>query len=108
MLKSKCLVILFAVATAFSSALPTAKASELCPAKMSIRKDGKVVLDGTVYSDRTQLKLRLGEFRAQHPHCSMSFVVEKDVDFKAIGRAIVLLQELGFEKVGFLTEPRRD
>ena len=68
-----------------------------CPAKILVRKDGAVVVDGRAYSDMDQLKAR---FRGVHPGCEVSFVVDKG-DYKAVVRALSVFQELGAVKIGF-------
>jgi biopolymer transport protein ExbD len=93
---------------AFSIALlPCAtRASELCSTKMSVRKNGDVVIEGVVYSDRIALKARLAELKARNPDCFMSLVSEKGTEIKTMERVASIMRELGIAQVGFLTEPR--
>ena len=80
-------------------------ASPLCSAKIFVHASGAVEFDGASYPDTVKLKPRLVEYRKSHPDCVPSVTTDKKIRFATVGKVIILLQEIGFLKVGFLTEP---
>jgi biopolymer transport protein ExbD len=83
-----------------------AEASDLCPAKIFVHANGIVDFNGIPFSDNKKLKLRLIEYKKSYPHCLPSVKGDKDTPFEAVGQVVFLLQQVGFMKVGYLTEPR--
>jgi len=86
----------------------TAEAAPVCLMHIRIHNDDSVEIDGTRYSNKTELKLRLNEYKEQLRDCQVSIRADKNARFEAVGRVIAMMQELGVLKVGFLTEPRAD
>ena len=97
-------VFIFAAAIAVLAG--TAEAVPVCRTHIRIHNDGSVEIDGTRYSNKMELKLRLNEYKEQLRDCQVSILADKNARFETVGRAIVMMQELGVLKVGFLTEPR--
>jgi len=92
----------------FLAASVDASASEICPAKIFVHANGVVDFDGTPFSNDAKLKVKLAEYKKSHPNCVPSLTAEQNIRFEAVGRVVVLLQEAGFLKVGYLTEPKND
>ena len=91
------------LAAAFHSA--TANTSDLCPAKILVHANGAVDFDGESYSDNVKLKLRLAEYWKRHPDCVPSINADRGIRYETVGKVVVMLQEAGFMKVGYLMEP---
>jgi len=75
-----------------------------------VHADGFVHLNGARYStrepDRTKLKRQIEGMRRSDPKCEYHLKADRDVPFKVLGEAVLVLQEAGISRVGFLTEPR--
>ena len=99
-------VRVFAFAVAIAVLAGTAGAVPVCRTHIRIHNDGSVEIDGTRYSNKTELKLRLNEYKEQLHDCQVSVLADKTARFEDVGRVIAMMQELGVLKVGFLTEPR--
>ncbi|HEX4294817.1 MAG TPA: biopolymer transporter ExbD [Rhizomicrobium sp.] len=97
-------VFVFAIATAVLAG--TAGAAPVCRTHIRIHNDGSVEIDGTRYSNRTELKLRLNEYKEQLRDCQVSILAGENARFEDVGRVIAMMQELGVLKIGFLTEPK--
>ena len=97
-------VLIFAAAIAVLAG--TAGAVPVCRTHIRIHNDGGVEIDGTRYSNKTELKLRLNEYKEQLRDCQVSILADKNARFEDIGRVIAMMQELGVLKIGFLTEPK--
>ena len=68
--------------------------------------DGSVQVEGQRFSDCRLLKAKLDEIAHRKPKPEVRiFSASKDVDFKSLGHVILLLQQAGVAKIGFLVEP---
>jgi biopolymer transport protein ExbD len=82
-------------------------AAKSCHLKIFVYENGDVAVDGKRYSDRARLKLRLSEYSGRGD-CMATVLADRTVRYDALARTLVMLQEFGYMKVGFLTEPRND
>jgi hypothetical protein len=80
--------------------------AELCRAEPAIHANGSVLFESVLFTDMAKLEARLVDYKRHNPDCMMSFVMGQGTDFKLVGRVLLLIQEAGFGRVGFLTEPR--
>jgi biopolymer transport protein ExbD len=86
----------------------TVSAAAPCSIKLTVHRNGTVDVDGEHYSDMTQLKLRLNEYKERKADCTVHIDAGEEVRFEVVGRVIATLQELGMMKVWSLTESRED
>ncbi len=105
MLRRRAIVAAIGVAASAIQLSCAVHASDFCVAKMSVRKNGSVVIDKEVFWDAIALKARIAEFRTQNPHCSVGLVSERGTEIKTVEHVAKVLSELGISKVGFLIEP---
>lgn len=87
-----------------------AGAVQSCRMKIIVHANGVVQLDGTAYSlrepERSRLKQRIESNFRRDRNCEYQLLADRDVPFKVLGGAALVLQEAGAGKIGFLTEPR--
>jgi biopolymer transport protein ExbD len=70
-----------------------------------VESDGVYLINGRRYADEKLVLARLKEIFQRKPQPGVKIVTPKGIEFKAMGHLILLLQEAGVAKVGFLTEP---
>jgi biopolymer transport protein ExbD len=84
------------------------EAAKGCRVQIFIYKDGDVGVDGTRYSDRAQLKLRLSEYKQRKTDCEVILKGDQMVRYDAVARVLAMLQGIGYLKVGFVSAPHSD
>lgn len=100
--------VLFATLFSYFFTRPpyTAHALDLCFTDAVVRKNGDVVIDGKVYSNRPALKARIDILKSKKPDCFVSVTSEKGTSVETIEHVAQVLHDMGVPQVGFLTEPR--
>ncbi|HVU21062.1 MAG TPA: biopolymer transporter ExbD [Rhizomicrobium sp.] len=93
-----------------AATLPTigyALEAPTCSAQIFVHANGVVDFDGASYSKNDKLKFSLIAFKKAHPNCIPHIKGDKDARLEEIGKVVLMLQEAGFLKVGYLTEPKK-
>lgn len=90
--------------------VPAGRAAPSCHMELFIHKNGDADLNGTRYaaSDGMKLKARVTGYLRRDPACRVDIVTDRDASFMAVGAVIMVMQQAGVAKIGFLTEPRND
>jgi biopolymer transport protein ExbD len=73
---------------------------------VEVLRDGSVQIEGQRFSDGEYLKAKLDEIAHRKPKPEVIIGAGKDADFKSLEHLILLLQQAGVAKIGFLIEPR--
>jgi biopolymer transport protein ExbD len=84
----------------------SAGAEPLCHAKVAIRADKLIAIDGQTFSDEKALDAYVSKLHSENSHCAMSVTVDKDASIGSLAELIAAMRKAGFEKIGFLTEPQ--
>jgi biopolymer transport protein ExbD len=85
-----------------------ASATEGCHSKLLVYTNGSVEFEGSRYSDLGELKIRLIKYKKRNPDCIPAIIADKNIPIQAVGRVVLVFQQAGFLKVGFLTEPSNE
>jgi biopolymer transport protein ExbD len=90
----------------YSGLILTGAAQTVVTVPVEIGDDGSMIIEGQHYSGPA-LKAELDRLKERHANLvlSMKQDPEHPLRFEVIGKAIALLQQAGFPKVGFVTEP---
>jgi len=74
-----------------------------CKVVVRIHANDPLLFNDVAVTNDEDAKRFLQDYKKRN--CEVHLVTDKRTGFKAIGRVILLMQQVGYDKVGFLTEP---